>query len=207
MKVLKTVILIDDDESVRKATGRLLRSEGYEVVSFASADEFLAKDAFEHPCCLVLDYHMPGLNGLELQEELIKSERLIPIVFITGHADIPISVKAMKHGAVDFLPKPFKSEALFDAVEKALQRSQQIQEDLKQKESTEKIFRVLTPAEQTVMRWVITGMLNKQIADKLGITEKTVKAHRGAMMHKLQITSVAELVRLTQKAEITPLAK
>lgn len=204
MKNDTTVILVDDDESVRRATGRLLRSEGYAIRAFASAEEFLSQPPCGEPCCLVLDYHMPGLSGLQLQEMLVKSGRHIPIVFITGHGDVPLSVKAMKQGAVDFLSKPFKADDLQAAVETALKKSLEIKKGHERKESAARIFSGLTPAEHQVMRWVLTGLLNKQIADKLGITEKTVKVHRGQVMHKLKVSSVAELVRLAQQADITP---
>lgn len=198
----RTIFVVDDDPSVRKATERLLRSDGYAVKLFTCAKEFLESRLFNSSSCLVLDVRMPGLNGIQLQEELIKKKILIPIVFITGHGDIPMGVNAMKRGAVDFLPKPFNDQDLLDSIDKAIEKNIAIKKAQSQKDKILRLFKTLTPREQEVMRWVITGLLNKQIAQKLGTTEKTIKVHRGRVMHKMRVPSVAQLLRLAQKAQI-----
>ncbi|MDX2512600.1 MAG: response regulator [Desulfobacterales bacterium] len=198
------IFIVDDDPDVRLALSRLIDSVELDFETFASADEFLLRKLPNRPCCLILDIRMPGLNGLELQEELVKREHAIPIVFITGHGDIPMSVKAMKKGAVDFLPKPFDEEDLLSAVDKAIAKSDQMRKSELEKANVQGLLQALTPREHEVMRWVITGMLNKQIARTLDISEKTVKFHRAHIMEKMQVESVAELVRLTQKADILP---
>lgn len=200
-----TVFVVDDDLSLRKALSRLLKSEGYGVETFSSAQEFLqAEPRCEGPACLVLDVKMPGLNGLDLQEELRKREYAIPIVFITGHGDIPMGVKAMKKGAIEFLTKPFDDEVLLGAVEEALKKDMANRSAMNERQSILQRVKLLTPREYEILTYVITGMLNKQIAYDLDISEKTVKVHRGRVMEKLGIDSVAELVRLTEKAGIEP---
>jgi FixJ family two-component response regulator len=195
------VFVVDDEPSVRKSLGRLLKAAGYRVLAFASAREFLEHRPAEGPACLVLDVQMPELNGLELQEALAAEPRL-PIVFISGHGDIPTSVRAMKAGAMDFLSKPFDDKALLEAIGRGLERA--AQESKKHDESAEVETRLatLTPREHQVLLQVLTGKLNKQIAAALGASEKTIKVHRGRVMHKMQVQSVAELVRLCEKAGI-----
>ncbi len=200
--------IVDDDPSVRKGLERLIKSAGFKVETFASAEEFLECKPYRGgPSCLVLDVSMPGLSGIDLQKELTRKGMSLPIIFITGHGNIPMSVKAMKNGAVDFLPKPFNDKELLSAIDRAIDKDI---EKLKKHSETAKIQRrinTLTPREYDVLRWVITGMLNKQIAAKLKVTEKTVKVHRGRVMQKMRVLSVAELVRLTQKCGIAPAKK
>jgi FixJ family two-component response regulator len=199
-----TVFLVDDDPAVRKALTRLIRSAGYNVQAFASALEFLNEwHAGETgPGCLVLDVRMPGLSGLDLQRELQWANTSVPIIFITGHGDIPMSVKAMKQGAVDFLPKPVKDKLLLTAIEQALERGARERAVQDEIDDIRRRLDSLTPRELEVMRLVITGMLNKQIAYQLGTVEKTVKVHRARVMEKMEVQSLAELVRLAEHAGI-----
>lgn len=201
----QTVFIVDDDLSVRKGLGRLLRSTGYDVETFGSAQEFLqAAPGCHGPACLVLDVKMPGLNGLDLQNQLQQREYAMPIVFITAYGDIPMSVKAMKTGAIDFLTKPFDEEDLLKAVQEALKKDIAHRSAMNERQNILQRVKSLTPREYEVLTYVITGMLNKQIAYDLDISEKTVKVHRGRVMEKLGIDSVAELVRLAEKAGIEP---
>jgi FixJ family two-component response regulator len=200
------VFLIDDDPSVRKGVSRLLRSAGYKSEMFASASEFLAREPHPGPACLIVDVQMPGLNGMDLQETLIKRGREEQLVFITGHASIPMCAQAMKAGAVDFLRKPFRDDELLQCVERAFVRSAEQRQHSAEKDEARRLLDLLTPREFEVMQLVITGMLNKQIAGELGTAEKTVKVHRGRMMQKLRVASVAELVRLVQRAAIAPVS-
>ena len=204
-ETIPIVFVIDDDPSVRKALGRLLRSTGYAVETFGSSEEFLQNipDGLG-PSCLILDVKMPGLNGLELQNQLQQMEYVMPIVFITGHGDIPMSVKAMKKGAVDFLVKPFDEEDLLKAVQEALKKDIVIRSTMNEKQLILQRVKLLTPREYEILTYVISGMLNKQTAYDLDISEKTVKAHRGRVMAKLGVDSLAELVRLAEKAGIEP---
>lgn len=201
------VFVIDDDPSVRKGLTRLLRSAEYESEVFASAAEFLARPLHSGPACVIVDVQMPGLNGLEFQEALIKRRRDEQLVFITGHGSIPMCAQVMKAGAVDFLPKPFKSSELLHCVERALARSTEQRRVAARKNEARHLLDLLTPREFEVMQLVATGMLNKQVATELGTAEKTVKVHRGRVMQKLRITSVAELVRLVEKAGVAPFTK
>ena len=198
------VFAIDDDVSVRRGLTRLLRSAGYKSETFESASDFLARQPHSGPSCVIVDVRMPGLNGIELQEDLIKRRRAEPLVFITGHGDIPMCAQAMKAGAVDFLRKPFRNEELLQCVQNALIRSAEQRRHSAEKNEARRLLDLLTPREFEVMQLVITGMLNKQIAGKLGTAEKTVKVHRGRVMQKLRVTSVAELLRLVEKASIAP---
>ena len=198
------IFLIDDDPSVRKGVSRLLRSAGYKSEVFASASDFLAREQHPGPTCVIVDVRMPGLNGMDLQETLIRFERQEQLVFITGHGDISMCAQAMKAGAVDFLPKPFRDVELLECVERALIRSAEQRRCKAEKNEAQRVLDLLTPRELEVMKLVVTGMLNKQIAGELGTAEKTVKVHRGRMMRKLNVTSVAELVRLTEKACLKP---
>jgi FixJ family two-component response regulator len=199
-----TVFLVDDDASVRKALTRLIKSAGYQVQAFASARDFLEHwaTAEDGPACLVLDVRMPGLSGLDLQQELQSANAPLPIIFITGHGDIPMSVKAMKHGAVDFLPKPVKDKALLGAIAQALERAARERSVHDKLDDIRRRLETLTPREVEVLRLVITGMLNKQIAHQLGTVEKTIKVHRARVMEKMEVQSLAELVRLAERAGI-----
>ena len=204
-KTIPIVFVIDDDPSVRKALSRLLRSTGYAVETFGSSEEFLQNipDGLG-PACLILDVKMPGLNGLDLQNDLQQMEYVMPIVFITGHGDIPMSVKAMKKGAVDFLTKPFDDEDLLKAVQEALKKDIVDRSEMNEKQRILQRIKSLTPREYEILTYVISGMLNKQTAYELDISEKTVKAHRGRLMAKMKADSLAELVRLAEKAGIEP---
>jgi FixJ family two-component response regulator len=198
-----TVFLIDDDPSVRRALARLIKSAGYQVQTFASAREFLDRMAdATGPACLVLDVRMPGLSGLDLQRELQTANATLPIIFITGHGNIPMSVKAMKDGAVDFLPKPVTDNDLLRAIEQALARARREGAERKELADIQSRIDTLTAREREVMSLVVQGWLNKQIASELGTVEKTVKVHRARVMDKMQVDSVAELVRLTDRAVI-----
>jgi len=198
------IFIVDDDAKFRKSLARLVRSIGYDVELFSSAKEFLGREPFEGPGCLLLDVRMPGLTGPDLQEELNKRNISMPIIFLTAHADTPTGVKAMKDGAVDFLLKPIEEHALFEAIDNALGKGAQLRKQHKETEEAKRLIATLTAREHETFRWLITGMLNKQIAIPLGITVRTVKAHRSQIMHKLDVVSVAELVRLAQKAEVSP---
>ena len=201
------VFAIDDDASVRKGLKRLLRSAGYKSEIFESASDFLERDQHAGPACVILDVRMPVLNGMDLQETLIQRRRDEQLVFITGHGDISMCAQAMKAGAVDFLPKPFRADELLQCVERALIRSTEQRRRSAEKNDARHVLALLTPREFEVMQLVITGMLNKQIAGELGTAEQTVKVHRGRMMQKLRVSSVAGLVRLVEKAGIAPAAR
>ena len=208
MTALKpTVFVIDDDASVRKSLSRLLRSAGYTAETFASAEAFLGREHFNGIGCLLLDVQMPGLTGMDLQEELNRADYHMPIIFITGHGDIPMSVEAMKKGAVDFLTKPFDDKELLQAIEKAIEKDTHARAQYDEALEIHRHIELLTTREKEILRYVITGMLNKQIALKLDIAEKTVKVHRGRIMEKLCVDSVAELVRLAEKVGIKPTPK
>jgi len=197
------VFLIDDDASVRKGVSRLLRSAGYKSEAFESASDFLKREQHAGPACMIVDVRMPGINGMDLQEALIQHRRQEQLVFVTGHGDISMCAQAMKAGAVDFLSKPFRDDELLQCVERALLRSTEERQHTAGRNKARELLALLTPREFEVMQLVITGMLNKQIAGELGTAEKTVKVHRGRAMQKLRVTSVAELVRLVEKAGIT----
>jgi len=199
-----TVFIIDDDASVCKSLSRLLRSLGFEAETFASAELFLERKHYDGVGCIVLDVQMPGLSGMDLQKELNKADYHMPIIFITGHGDIPMSVQAMKKGAVNFLTKPFDDEQLLHAVREAVEQDRGAKAKRAEVHDIRRRIELLTPREHEILRYVITGMLNKKIALKLDIAEKTVKVHRGRMMEKLRVNSVAELVRLAEKAGIKP---
>ena len=198
------VFVIDDDESVRKGLRRLLHSADYECEVFPSATEFLTRSPHGVPTCVIVDVRMPGLNGIDLQQALITRRREEQLIFITGHGNIPMCAQAMKAGAVDFLPKPFKPRQLLGCVERALERSTEQRKRTGERNEVRRLLDMLTPREFEVMQLVVTGMLNKQIGGELGMAEKTVKVHRGRVMQKLGVTSVAELVRLVEKAGVTP---
>ncbi|MHC4266565.1 MAG: response regulator transcription factor [Planctomycetota bacterium] len=198
------IFIVDDDAKFRRSLARLINSIGYDVELFSSAKDFLGQEPYAGTSCLLLDVRMPGLNGPDLQAELNKKNISIPIIFLTAHGDTPTGVKAMKDGAVDFLLKPIEEHALFEAIDNALDRDAQSKKHRKEIEEAKRLVATLTPREHETFRWLITGMLNKQIAGFLGITERTVKAHRGQIMRKFEVVSVAELVRLAQKADVSP---
>lgn len=198
------VFVVDDDPSMRTGLHRLILSAGYTVETFESAGDFLKRHPHLGPACLVLDIKMPGISGLELQEKLMSDEKDIPIIFITGHGDIPMTVKALKKGAVNFLCKPVDDEDLLAAIYEALHKDSIACKDREIKEQIQVRLATLTPREYEILTYVITGMLNKQIAQALNISEKTVKVHRARVMDKMGVDSVAELVRLTEKMNITP---
>ena len=193
------VYVVDDDASFRKAVSRLLRTAGLEVEALASAREFLEHPMADRPSCLILDVQMPGPSGMDLQAALQEARPDIPIVFMTGHGDVSTSVRAMKGGAVDFLEKPFRAPELLACVQRGLARSEQSRAERAERAAIEHRFATLTSRERDVLRLVVTGLLNKQIAGELGIAEKTVKIHRGQVMHKMEAGSVAELVPMAQK--------
>ena len=193
------VFVVDDDVWIRESLQTLLHDEGWLPETFASAQEFLDRPRALIPNCLVLDISLPGINGLELQKRVAVERTDMPIIFITGHGDIPMSVGAMKAGAVEFLTKPFNDEVLLTAIRQALERSRQaLAQETKIQELLDR-YASLTPRERDVMGLVVSGLLNKQVAGELGITESTVKAHRGQVMQKMKANSVADLVKMTAK--------
>jgi FixJ family two-component response regulator len=198
------VYVVDDDASVRRALSRLIHSVGLEVMTFPSAHAFLAFTPSDRPACLVLDVRLPGPSGLDLQAALTQADRSVPIVFITGHGNVPTSVRAMKGGAVDFLQKPFNDQELLDCVQRALRRSGEERAERAERSELERRVGSLTPREREVLLLGVAGMLNKQIADKLGIAEKTIKVHRGRVMEKMQADSIADLVRMSEKLAPQP---
>lgn len=197
-----TVYLVDDDASVLKALRRLLSGAGWSVEAFRSPQEFLDRHRDDGPGCLVLDVAMPGLNGLELQEALDARGSLLPIIFLTGHGDIPMSVRAIKRGAVDFLTKPVDGEDLFAAIRVAFGKGQALREARAEMDGIERRLATLTLREREVLAHIVSGRLNKQIAADLGTVEKTIKVHRARVMEKMQVRSLAELVRLAERAGI-----
>jgi RNA polymerase sigma factor (sigma-70 family) len=198
------VYVLDDDASVRGAIESLLRSVDTEVRSFASPREFLDRPPCDATACLVLDVRLPGTNGLDLQRELAEREPGLPIVFITGHGDIRMSVRAIKAGAVEFLPKPFRDQDLLAAIEEGLQAAHEARRRRDQRAELQARSASLTPRERQVLELVVAGMLNKHIASQLGISEVTVKIHRGQVMQKMRAASVADLVRMVDRAQKTP---
>lgn len=195
------VFVIDDDESMREALHSLIRSVGLRVETFASAQEFLRSARPDVPACLILDVRMPGLSGLDLQRELTAARIHLPIIFITGHGDIPMSVRAMKAGAVEFLTKPFRDQDLLDAIQQALERDRTFRSQQAEHADLQKRYHTLTPRETEVFALVVKGLLNKQIALQLGTSEVTVKLHRRQVMEKMQADSFADLVRMAERLE------
>jgi FixJ family two-component response regulator len=200
----RIVFVIDDDPLVRDSVADLLDSAGFEVRTFGSATEFVQSERPDLPACLILDVELPGLNGLDLQAELATLGVEMPIIFLTGHGDIPMSVRAMKAGAVGFLTKPFRKEELFDAIHEALLRDNEGRLQRSETSELRKRLRTLTPREHQVLTLVVTGLLNKQIAGQLGTTEETIKVHRGRVMSKMGAGSLADLVRMAERLKIFP---
>jgi FixJ family two-component response regulator len=196
------VLVVEDDASIRRSLTRLLHSAGYQVETFASAEEFLNRHPVDVPSCLILDVKLPGLTGLNLQEVIISSGGKMPIIFISAHASIPMSVRAMKLGAVDFLPKPFKAKDLLSAVERALEDNILERKNRHELEVIQARLNHLTSRERQVFWLVVTGKLNKQIAAELGTSEKTIKVHRGRVMRKMAASSLAELVQLAHRLKV-----
>jgi len=201
------VIIVDDDELVRDALAGLLRSIGLQTKQFPSVPEFLKWKLPDRPSCLVLDVRLPGVSGLDFQSELNKTNAQIPIVFMTGHGDIPMSVRAMKGGAVDFLSKPFRDQDMLDAVQTALENDRKRRQSANGRVQLKTVFDALTSREQEIMGFVAAGLMNKQIAAEIGVSEVTVKFHRGNMMRKIGAKSVAELVRMADTLGVHRSAK
>ena len=198
------VFVVDDDASLRASLQDLLESVGLQVVACASAQEFLRRPRPEGPSCLVLDVRLPGLSGLELQRQLAAGDRAMPIIFITGHGDIPMSVQAMKAGAVEFLPKPFRDQDLLDAIHQALARDRHARQQRAQRAALRRRFDTLTPRQREVLARMVAGRLNKQIAGELGTSEATVKTHRQQVMAKMRAESLADLIRLADQLGLLP---
>jgi len=194
-----TVFVIDDDPSVRRALERKLRTAGYRVVTFDSAQDYLARAPQAGIACIVTDVRMPGMSGLDLQVSLAQAGRALPMVFITGHGDIPTSVRAMKGGAVNFLPKPFTEREILAAIDEALERSAELDRTRRETDGLRARYEALSPREREVLALVVAGLLNKVIADRLGIQETTIKVHRGRVMEKMEAASLADLVRMSER--------
>ena len=199
-----TVLVVDDDPDLRASVGRLLRSLDLDTQLFASVADFLKSDPPDGPTCLVLDVRLPGQSGLDFQRELTAANRVFPIIFITGHGDIPMSVQAMKGGAIEFLTKPFRDQDLLDAIQLGLSRDRTRLKNEKSLTALKERFQALSPREREIMIQVARGRLSKQIAGDLGIAETTVKVHRSRAMHKIMVRSLAEFVRMADKLKLVP---
>jgi FixJ family two-component response regulator len=197
------VFVVDDDPSVRETLADLIASVGLSVLAFKSAREFLESRRPDAPACLVLDVRLPGLSGLELQRELLRIEAPIPIIFITGHADIPMTVRAMKEGAVEFLAKPFRDQDLIDAIQHAIEIDGVARQERTIVAEVRRCYESLTKREREVMKLIVSGLMNKQIAAQLGSSETTVKMHRGQIMHKMKAQSAVQLARMAEKVGVT----
>jgi len=198
-----TVFIIDDDHGMRQAIHDLVESVGLRAESFATGEKFLGIRQIDRPSCLVLDVRLPQMSGLDFQRRLAERGMQIPIIFVTAHGDIPMSVKALKSGAVEFLTKPFRDQDLLDAIQQALERDGSRLKEQAEVHDLQERYRALTPREQEVMTLVVSGMLNKQVASELGTSEATIKIHRGNVMHKMQAASVVDLVRMADKLKHT----
>ena len=198
------VFIVDDDPLIRDALDQLVRSVGLTAETFSSARAFLGRELSDRPCCLVLDIRMPELSGLDLQDELIKRGVSIPIIFMTGHGTVPMSVRAMKSGALDFIEKPFEDQELLDAINRAIKQSRMVRTEEAEIDAIEQRINLLTLREHEILTFIIAGKLNKQIAYDLGMSENTVKTHRARIMRKMSVNSLAELVRSTEKIGLQP---
>lgn len=198
------VFVIDDDVSVREGLKNLLRSVGLNVKTFSAAGEFMSSERPDTPGCLVLDVRLPGISGLDLQRQLVEAKIEVPIIFMTGHGDIQMSVRAMKAGAIEFLTKPFRDQDLLEAVQQAIERDRRQRQQRAQISELRARFVALTSREQEVLALVVRGLLNKQIGEQLNITEPTVKLHRGRLMDKMKADSLADLVRMAERLGIPP---
>jgi len=201
---IPTVFIVDDDRGMRQAIQDLVESVGLHAEAFASGQDFLRKQLTGNPCCLVLDVRLPQMSGLDFQRQLSETGVQIPIIFITAHGDIPMSVRALKSGAVEFLTKPFRDQDLLDAIQQALQRDSAARAQQTELHALKQRYQSLTVREREVMTLVVSGMLNKQIASELGASEATVKIHRGHVMEKMQAGSIVELVRMADKLKLSP---
>jgi FixJ family two-component response regulator len=199
-----TVFIVDDDRGMRQSIQDLVESVGLRAESFATGGEFLKRKPTTEPSCLVLDVRLPQMSGLDFQRQLADTGMQIPIIFITAHGDIPMSVRALKSGAVEFLTKPFRDQDLLDAIQEALQRDRATQEQQAEIQDLQERYGTLTAREQQVMALVVSGMLNKQIAPEIGASEATVKVHRGNVMHKMKAGSVVDLLRMADKLKLSP---
>jgi len=199
-----TVFIIDDDRGMRQSIQDLVESVGLRAESFATGEEFLKRKRTNDPSCLVLDVRLPQMSGLDFQRQLAETGTQIPIIFVTAHGDVPMSVRALKSGAVEFLTKPFRDQDLLDAIHQALQRDRTAQEQQAEIHDLQGRYHALTRREQEVMTLVVSGMLNKQIASEIGASEATVKVHRGNVMHKMQAGSVVDLLRMADKLKLSP---
>jgi FixJ family two-component response regulator len=199
-----TVFIVDDDRGMRQSIQDLVESVGLRAESFATGGEFLKRKPTSEPSCLVLDVRLPQMSGLDFQRQLADTGMQIPIIFITAHGDIPMSVRALKSGAVEFLTKPFRDQDLLDAIQEALQRDRATQEQQAEIQDLQERYGTLTAREQQVMALVVSGMLNKQIASEIGASEATVKVHRGNVMHKMKAGSVVDLLRMADKLKLSP---
>ena len=200
--ITPVVFVVDDDVSVRESLEPLIRWAGWKPETFSSAQDFLSRARDETPSCLVLDVELPDLNGLDLQERVAADRAALPIIFITGHGDIPMSVRAMKAGAAEFLTKPFERDVLLSAIQRAIERSREALRQASELKSLRERYASLTPREREVLAWVVSGLLNKQVGAELGMTEATVKAHRGKIMQKMKADSLADLVRIAARLEL-----
>jgi FixJ family two-component response regulator len=196
------VFIVDDDVSVRESLEALIRFAGWQAETFASAQDFLSRPSATTPSCLVLDIELPGLNGLELQERIAVDRSELPIIFLTGHADVPRTIRAMKGGAVEFLTKPFADDVLLQALERAIERSRRALGQAAELKVLRERYASLTPREREVMSWIAAGLLNKQVGAELGRSEITIKTHRGRVMQKMQAKSLADLVRMAGKLNL-----